>query len=202
MITAERLKQLAPNIKPDVASAIAASLEEHRDEYGVTTPDRLAHFLGQVCHESGGFTRFVENLNYSAERLCQVWPGRFPNIEAAKPYARNPDALAERVYSGRMGNVNPGDGAKFRGRGLIQLTGRANYAEASRYSGLDLIEFPGQAADPAKSAKIALGYWQSRGLNALADLDDIAGITRKINGGLVGLPERRELVERAKEIFK
>lgn len=202
MITADRLKQLAPNIKPDIASAIATSLEQNRSAYGVTTAQRLAHFLGQVCHESGGFTRFTENLNYSAERLCQVWPSRFPNLEAAKPFARNPDALAEKVYAGRMGNVNPGDGAKFKGRGLIQLTGRANYAEASRYSGLDLIEFPGQAADPAKSAKIALGYWRSRGLNELADQDDIAAITRKINGGLVGLPERREMVEKAREIFR
>lgn len=202
MFTAERLKQFSPRMNPDVASAIAAALEESHVEYGVTTPERVAHFMGQVCHESGGFTRFVENLNYSAERLCQVWPSRFPDIQAAKPFARNPDALAEKVYSGRMGNVNPGDGAKFKGRGLIQLTGRANYAEASRYSGLDLIEFPGQAADPAKSAKIALGYWRSRGLNELADQDDIAAITRKINGGLVGLPERRELVEKAREIFK
>lgn len=202
MITAEGLKQLSPTIKPDVASAIAASLEQNRAAYGVTTPQRLAHFLGQVCHESGGFTRFVENLNYSAERLCQVWPSRFPNIQAAKPFERNPEALAEKVYSGRMGNVNPGDGSLYRGRGLVQLTGRANYAEASRYSGLDLVNHPELAADPASSAKIALGYWQARGLNALADQDDIADITRKINGGLVGLPERRALVEKAKGIFK
>ncbi|MDR7232066.1 putative chitinase [Caulobacter sp. BE264] len=201
MITADRLKQLAPNIKPDVASAVAASLEANRATYGVNTPQRVAHFLGQVCHESGGFTRFTENLNYSAERLCVVWPSRFPNLEAAKPYARNPEALAEKVYSGRMGNVNPGDGAKYKGRGLMQLTGRANYAEAAKYTGLDLVANPEQAADPAKSAIIALGYWKSRGLNEEADQDDIATITRKINGGLVGLPERRELVEKAKRVF-
>ena len=201
MITAEGLKALSPAIKPEVASAIAEALEANRAAYGVTTPQRMAHFLGQVCHESGGFTRFVENLNYSAERLCQVWPSRFPNIEAAKPFARNPEALAEKVYSGRMGNVNPGDGAKFKGRGLIQLTGRANYTEAARYSGLDLVNHPELAADPASSAKIALDYWSSRGLNELADQDDIADITRKINGGLVGLPERRALVDKAKRVL-
>jgi len=201
VITPDRLKQLAPNIKPDVAAAIAAALEANRVTYGVTTAARVAHFLGQVCHESGGFTRFTENLNYSAERLCAVWPSRFPNVDAATPFARNPEALAEKVYSGRMGNVNPGDGAKYKGRGLIQLTGRANYTEAAKYTGLDLVNDPAQAADPAKSAIIALGYWKSRGLNEEADQDDIATITRKINGGLVGLSERRELVERAKRVF-
>lgn len=201
MITAEGLKQLSPSIKPEVARSIADALENYRAAYGVTTPQRMAHFLGQVCHESGGFTRFVENLNYSAERLCQVWPARFPNLDAAKPFARNPEVLAEKVYFGRMGNVNAGDGAKFKGRGLIQLTGRANYTEAATYSGLDLVNHPELAADPASSAKIALGYWQSRGLNAFADKDDVFAITRKINGGTVGLPERRELVEKAKRVL-
>lgn len=202
MITAERLRAFSPAIPSANAVAMAVVLEANRAAAGLTTPQRVAHFLAQVAHESSGLTRFEEGLSYSAERLVQVWPSRFPNIGAATPYARNGAKLAEKVYGGRMGNTQPGDGFKFRGRGLIQLTGRDNYTKAAAYSGLPLVDDPGLASDPANAALIALGFWKSAALNDEADRDDIAAITRAVNGGLNGLEDRKAWLAKAKAVFQ
>lgn len=202
MIDVARLRAFAPAVTVDNAAAFAKALEAGLSDAGLTTPLRVAHFMAQIAHESGGLTRLEERLSYSAERLVAVWPRRFPTMAEATPYARNPAALAEKVYGGRLGNVNPGDGYRFRGRGLIQLTGRDNYAVAAKYSGLPLVDDPGIATQPACAARIALGFWKSAGLNDEADRDDIDAITRVINGGLNGLDDRKAWLAKAKKVFK
>lgn len=202
MITAARLRALSPALSVVNANLMAEAMEAGRVEAGLTTPGRVAHFIAQVAHESGGLTRLEESLSYSAERLMVVWPSRFPTMAVAQQYARSPAALAEKVYGGRMGNIKPGDGYKFRGRGLIQLTGRDNYTMAAKYSGLPLVDHPEMAAEPANAARIAMGFWKSAGLNDEADRDDIVSITKVINGGTHGLAERNAWLAKARRIFK
>lgn len=171
--------------------------------YGFDTPLRRAHFLAQLAHESGGFKRLVENLSYGAAGLQSTWPSRFDAATAAK-YARQPERIANKVYADRLGNgaEATGDGWRYRGRGYIQLTGKANYADFSqRLFGDDrLVREPGQAAEPAIAILLAAEYWKAKGLNALADQDDIEGITRKINGGLIGLADRKQWLDHFKRI--
>lgn len=183
------------------AEVIAPALSAAAADAEISTPRRLAHWLGQLAVESAGFNRMTENLNYSAERLCAVWPGRFPTTLAAQPFAHNPDALANRVYGGRLGNTEPGDGARYKGRGFIQITGRANYAKFGELTGLDLVTHPDLAIMPDAAARIAAAFWTAHGLNAMADADNIEGITRAINGGQNGLADRKEAVADAKVIF-
>jgi putative chitinase len=199
LISPSRLRVFAPNCD---AAKWAPALAAAASAFQINTPRRVSHWLGQLHHESAGFTRLVENLNYSAIRLTQVWPGRFPTVEAAAPYARNPEALANKTYGGRMGNTQPGDGWKHRGRGPIQITGADNYREYGELLGIDLLGNPDLAAEPETGARIAGAYWHLRNLNALADKDDLTAITRKINGGTAGLVDRRLQVDRAKSIFR
>lgn len=180
---------------PDV---LAKSAEELFPKYGISGL-RLCHWLGQFAHESAGFTRFEENLSYSAERLTKVWPGRFPTIATALPYARNPEALADKVYMFRMGNDEPGDGWRYRGRGP-QITGKENYAAAQRRTGLSLLSNPELAADPANFVLLACDYWQAKNCNAAADDDNLVLVTKLINGGANGLDERRQLTLKAKRL--
>lgn len=173
-------------------------------EFKIDTPLRLAHWLGQLHVESLGLTRLVEDLTYSAARLVEVWPSRFPSLAVAQPFAGAPKLLAERVYGGRkdLGNTQLGDGWRFRGRGLIQVTGRANYAEVGLEIGLDLVADPDALLSPANAARAAGAFWAIHGLNALADRGDIAAITRAVNGGQTGLAERTTQVARAKAIWR
>ena len=172
-------------------------------KYGITTPARLAAFLAETGHESGGFGRTVENLNYSAEALLAVWPSRFTREQAAS-MARNPERIAEHVYGGRMGNgpEGSGDGWKYRGRGLVQITGKANYEavleQLAPFDVPDLLALPDVLAEPKWAALSAAAWWDSRHLNALADAGDIDAITRRINGGMNGAADRRARYERAK----
>lgn len=174
--------------------------------YGIDTDQRVSHFLAQVAHESEGFTRVQESLNYSAERLAKVWPRRFagdsgqPN-ELAYQLHRKPQQIANHVYANRMGNgpVESGDGWAYRGRGLIQLTGKSNYLAASVAlygSNLLWIE-PDKVLEPDVAALTACWFWTSNGLNELAELGDVAKVTRRINGGTVGLEHRARLTELA-----
>jgi putative chitinase len=169
--------------------------------FDILTRVRLAHFAAQLGHESGGFVRVEENLRYSPERIRAVWPDRFATNATAEPYARNPEALANLVYSGRMGNgpIASGDGWTYRGRGLIQLTGRSNYRAAGAALGLALEADPDQARSPWNAALIAGWFWSMRKINADADegAAGLAGVTKKINGGLHGIEERRQRFERA-----
>lgn len=183
------------------AAAFGYGAAKHFAAYEINTPLRLAHFMAQIHVESAGFTRLTENLNYSAKRLTQVWPSRFPTLASAQPYANNPKALAEKVYGGRMGNSKPGDGWKNIGRSLKMITGAENYAKCAARTGLDLVNCPELAADPEHSIHIACDYWGAHCLNALADRDDVRGITLKINGGLVGFDDRKAQLVRAKGLI-
>lgn len=167
--------------------------------YQITTRRRVANFLAQMIAESGLDPTREENLSYTAERLMVVWPRRFPTLEAARPFAANPVALANRVYSNRLGNGNEasGDGWHFRGRGLIQLTGRANYAEYGQLISVELEAQPELAVVPVHSFNVAGAYWQELGLNRLADNDNADGITLAINGSLRDAPRRRQWLQRA-----
>lgn len=198
-ITALQMQSFAPSCDYIV---IAPALDAAAGANGITIPARIACWLGQLHVESQGFTVLEERLKYSPERLTEVWRWRFPTVELAKPFAYNPEGLADLVYGGRMGNTQPGDGYRFRGRGLIQLTGRENYEAASKWCGVDLIANPQAAADPKLAALIAGAMWRLKGLNALADQGDIEGITRVVNGGLTGLADRQRQTARAKAIWR
>ena len=166
-------------------------------KYDINTPKRQAAFIGQCAVESANFTRLQENLNYSAQRLTQVWPSRFPNINMAEAYAHSPEKLADFVYAGRMGNLQDGDGWKFHGRGLIQLTGRENYANCGSGVGVDLIDNPDLLLTPKYAALSAGWYWNRKQLNLLADSGDIETMTKRINGGLIGIEDRKAKINKA-----
>lgn len=166
------------------------------ERFEINTPKRLAEFCAQVAHESIGRTRFVENLNYTASGLMKTWPRKFKTRTMAVEYQRRgAEAIANKAYAFVNGNGNEasGDGWRYRGRGDSQLTGLGNYREAERATGLPLVAQPDLAADPKNSAIIAAWFWYSRGLNAVADKGDIMEITRRINGGTIGFPQREAL---------
>jgi putative chitinase len=170
-------------------------LLETFEKYEINTPKRQAYFIGQCMHESGGFKQLKENLNYSAKGLMATWPSRFPDMDIAEKFERNPEKIANKVYAGRMGNTEDGDGAKYIGRGLIQLTGKENYANCGNAIGVDLVANPDLLSTPKYAALSAGWFWNRKGLNAFADADDIDTITKRINGGLIGLNDRKAKVE-------
>ena len=167
-------------------------LEEVFHRYEINTPERQAAFIGQCAHESMNFTKLEENMNYSAEGLMKTWPSRFPTLESAKPYHRNPEKIANKVYAGRMGNgpEETGEGWLYHGRGLIQLTGKDNYTLAGDALNMDFIHSPDYVLVPKYAALTAGWYWNKRGLNKEADAKDFTGMTKKINGGVIGLADR------------
>lgn len=172
-VTTGALRKLAPNAKRDIINGIVGPLNKYMPQYGINQPLRVAHFLSQAAHEAAGFKTLTEYASGAA-------------------------------YEGRrdLGNTQPGDGRRFKGRGIFQLTGRANYRIMGKRLGLDLEGNPELAADPTISVRIACEYWQTRNLNAYADADDVNGITRKINGGYNGLADRKRYLAKAKELFK
>jgi putative chitinase len=206
MITAERMRALArpwlpPAPRRGLIEELAPELERRRHEFGVTTPLRVAHLMAQLCHESAGFRRLTENLSYdSPGRIALIWPKLRPR---AANFVRQPQALANAAYANRLGNGDElsGDGWTYRGRGLIQITGRDNYRRFSAVTPYDLVEEPDRADEPETAVVIALAYWRMRGCNQAADRDDVAALTRLINGGNAGLVDRCALTARAKEIF-
>lgn len=180
--------------------------------YGITTINRKRAFLAQIGHESGQLSRTTENLNYSAAGLRKVFGNYFRTDAIAAQYAHKPDMIANAVYANRLGNgnYNSGDGFRYRGRGLIQLTGKANYAEATRnmYAlpmGVDFVDDPDLLATPEYAAQSACWFWQKAGLNELADklaeteAEMFKAITKRINGGYNGLADRIELYNLAKK---
>lgn len=167
-------------------------------KYDIDTPLRVAHFLAQVLHESGRMKHTVENMNYSGEGLRKTFKKYFTTAEA-KDFARQPERIGNRVYANRMGNGDEasGDGFRFRGRGLVQLTGRSNYKKFSTWLGKDVVAKPEQVADKYAVAS-AVFFWDSKKLNSLADLDDGTKITKRVNGGFNGLSDRLGLLAQAK----
>lgn len=159
---------------------------------------RAEHFLSQVLHESGGLRLAVENLNYSAKRIREVWPSRFASIETARHFAHDPAALANAVYGGRMGNVDPGDGWEFRGRGLLQLTGKDAYRAIGQRIGVDLLTDPDVVLLPEHVLRAAGAVWAWKGCNVHADQDSLVGVTRSINGGVIGLADREAWLQKVR----
>lgn len=151
----------------------------------------LDDFLREILHESAMLSRLEEGLNYSAERLMQVWPTRFPTLESALPYARNGQVLANKVYGGRMGNVEPGDGFKYRGRGVIMVTGRANYTALSKIMGIDLVNSPDLLAQPVIALKVAIAWWEGNVPDSI--MGDLKRVRKAVNGGSTGLTHTTEL---------
>ena len=193
------LRAVAPLLTADQRAAWVAVLAEPLLRAGITAPRCVAAFLGQCAVESAGFHSVEENLNYSAGRLCEVWPSRFPTVEAAESCALRPEALANRVYANRMGNGNEasGDGWRFRGRGLIQITGRAAYQKFARAMNTTLDQAVEHAATEAGAADSAVWFWSANRLNTLATSWSIDLITQKINGGMTGAAERDRLCDAA-----
>jgi putative chitinase len=175
-------------------------LNETFDKYQINTPQRQACFLGQTLHESGNFKFTRENLNYSAKALMATWPSRFPSLDIATQYERQPEKIANKVYSGRLGNAEDGDGAKYIGRGLIQLTGKENYENCGNSIGADLVGNPYLLEEPRYAVLSAGWFWNKKGLNALADegtTNSFEVMTKRINGGLLGLDDRKAKMNEA-----
>lgn len=207
-LTLARLRQLL--IRPEGDATAAQWLEPLNaamQACAIDTPRRQAAFLAQVLVESSELRCREESLSYSPQRLRAVWPQRFSSDELAAHYSHNPQALANYIYAGRMGNGDEtsGDGWRYHGRGLIQLTGRDNYAQFARTSGLDVLAQPDLLLEPAGAARAAAWFWQTMGLNELADRTTgsdgdvhFMNISKRINGGTIGLEERRAYWQRAR----
>ena len=176
-------------------------LEEVFAKYDISTPARQACFIGQCAHESGNFKTLQENLNYSAEGLMKTWPSRFATKEIADQYARQPAKIAGKVYNGRLGNTSEEEAAQYLGRGLIQLTGKENYGNCGLGIGVDLLADPALLLDPRYAALSAGWFWNKKGLNALADAQDYETMTKRINGGLIGLDDRKAKIAKALTIL-
>ena len=187
-ITAEQLQKL--HIDPVWEAPLNTTFER----FDISNPLRQAAFIAQCGHECGNFKILEENLNYRAETLMKLWPKRFPTMDIANQYARNPKKIANMVYANRMGNRDEasGDGYRFRGRGCIQLTGHANYYHAGQALGEDFVMQPELVATPMYAALSAGFFWNTQKLNALADARDIKMMTKKINGAFIGLADREK----------
>jgi len=166
------------------------------EKHELNTPLRIAHFMAQIEHESG-LKPISENLNYSAKRLLAIFPKYF-NTEKALLYANKPQLIANKVYANRIGNgsEDSGEGWKYRGRGFIQITGKENYFRLANDTDLDCLKNPDLLLEEANAIISALWFWNLKGLNKLADKNDIIGITKKINGGLNGIEHRKELLKK------
>lgn len=184
---------ISSGVKPDVAERWLPAIQVTCHEYEINTPKRVAAFLAQIAHESGGYTRLVENLNYSAEALMRVWPKRFPTLQFAMQYHRNPEKIANSVYSSRMGNGSEasGEGWRYRGRGLKQLTGKDNYTRCGKALNVDLVGDPDLLLRPGLAARSAGWFWKSNNCSPLADAGEFELLTKRINGGLIGLADRK-----------
>jgi putative chitinase len=193
------LLAVAPHLSDSDRASWVAILAVPLHKAGITAPRCVAAFLGQCSVESAGFHSLEEDLSYSTARLCQVWPNRFASAEAAEACALQPEILANRVYANRMGNGDEasGDGWRFRGRGLIQITGRSAYQLFARAMNMTLDKATEHAATRDGAADSAVWFWTANGLNALANTWSVDLITRKINGGMAGAAERIRLCEAA-----
>jgi putative chitinase len=177
---------------PGLRDGIAATAQAVFKKYGVDSPLLVAHVMAQISHECGAGHDVVENLNYTAGRMMQVWPSRFPTMASAAPYAGNPRALANKVYNGRMGNAaGSDDGWNFRGRGAAQTTGREGYARLAKATGLDLINHPDLVNDPQRFLECGVADFILCGCLPFAKADDVLNVTRRLNGGTVGLAQRQ-----------
>jgi len=172
-------------------------------DYEINTPQRVAAFLAQCAHESGNFTALHENLNYRAVTLRKVFPKYFPTDEMAEQYAQQPEKIANRVYGGRMGNglEESGDGFRYCGRGLIQLTGKQNYTKFAESIDTPVEEVPEFLGTFEGAIQSACWFWETNNLNQYADTGDILTMTKRINGGTIGLEDRTAHYNHALQVF-
>lgn len=192
---ADALIRLWPNgdrTIPGLRAGIIAAAGPVFAKHGIDQLLLVAHVMAQISHESGAGRSVVENLNYTAGRMMQVWPSRFPTMASAQPYAGRPRALANKVYNGRMGNrAGSDDGWNFRGRGAVQTTGREGYARLAKSTGLDVLGDPDLVNDPRHFLHCGVADFVNCGCLPYARADDVVGVTRRLNGGTIGLAERR-----------
>ena len=186
MVNAEQLAKL------HIGAQWVDALNETFDRFAINSPRQRAAFIGQCGHECGNFRILEENLHYRAATLMKLWPKRFPTLEVANAYAGNPKKIANMVYASRMGNrdESSGDGYRFRGRGCIQLTGHANYFHAGKALGIDFVADPDLVGTPKYAALTAGWFWSTHNCNNLSEAADWVGLTKKRNGGKIGLDDR------------
>jgi len=208
-ITTDHLRRLAPNARSSYRTAFENGTPL-LDQAGISaSPLRLAHFMAQVLHECTGLSVQVESLNYSPQRLPVVWPSRFKPKGPLDPvaFAHNQEKLGNEVYGGRLGNDQPGDGFRYRGRGLLQLTGKDSYRDATTTlrdqnpMAPDLVAAPDEVFSAQWALAVAAAAWVAKGCNALADQDSVQRVTRAINGGLIGLSDRMEWLRQTKAVW-
>lgn len=179
---------------------IANSADAVFKKYGIDSPLLIAHVMAQISHECGAGHDVIENMNYSALRMTQVWPSRFPTVASAVPYTHNPQKLANKVYNGRMGNkVGSDDGWNFRGRGGSQTTGREGYERVKKQTGLDVVNKPDILIDPKYFLECSVSDFINCGCLPYAKADDIYNVTKRLNGGTVGLADRKVWLARWKK---
>ena len=203
-LTQQQLQQLLP--KNPYVPQWHHALSQLLPDYEINTPQRIAAFIAQCSHESGGFTALKENLNYRWETLRKIFPKYFPTDDLAKAYAAMPnkqEAIANRCYASRMGNGDEqsGDGFRYCGRGLIQLTGKNNYQLFAESLEMNVEDVPAYLATFEGAAQSACWFWESNNLNRFADVGDIKGLTRAINGGYIGLEDRIKHYEHALHVL-
>ena len=213
-VTAAEFKRFAPRAKPDYRDHLVANLDLTLEPFGINRNGlRLSHFMAQIGHECGLFTIRRESMIYTTvDRILEIFgvgnhSARITRAEAAG-LVRQPKKLAERVYgqgnprkARELGNTEPGDGFKFRGAGFLQITGRGSYTRHGRAIGVDLTADPELAAEAQNSLQLACEEWKEKKANKVADDDDLRGVTKAINGGVIGLAERRMLLNAAKAIW-
>ena len=208
-VTLAQIQHLAPNARSSYRDAFQNG-QAVLDQCGISdSPLRVAHFMAQVLHESTGLTFQIESLNYSPQRLPQVWPTRFKPKGPLDPvlFAHNEEKLGNEVYGGRLGNDQPGDGFKYRGRGLLQLTGKESYRDATislriqNPAAPDFVVAPDEVFSAQWCLAVAAAEWAAKGCNALADQDNVQRVTRAINGGLIGLSDRMEWLRLTKAVW-
>ena len=201
--TEEAVHHLIPKVKN--FDEWYTNLSDILPEYDIDTPKRVAAFMAQCGHESGGFTLMQENLNYSAKGLVGTFKKYFPTEAHAKPYERKPEMIANRVYANRMGNGDEasGEGWYFRGRGIVQITGKNNYTKCSQslFESNVLVENPDLLLETEYAIHSACWFWSAARLNELADIGDIKTMTKRINGGFIGLEDRINHYNHAIEIL-
>jgi putative chitinase len=198
MITIELLQAVCPKTKKSILEGYLEPLHAVAEYYDMyDNPARLAGFLAQIAHESGGFNFVKENLNYSAKGLMGTFKKYFPTEALAKEYERKPEKIANRVYANRMANGDEasGDGYRFCGRGLIQLTGRANYTKFAQDLGISIEETIAYLETPAGAVSSAGWFWDNNNLNQYCDKNDFITLTKRINGGTIGLADRQHHFE-------
>jgi len=201
-LTLDQLKQLLP--KNPYVDHWHHALSQLLPDYDINTPQRIAAFVAQCSHESGGFVALKENLNYRAVTLRKIFPKYFPTDDLANAFAGKPEMIANRVYASRMGNGDEasGDGFRYCGRGLIQLTGKSNYQAFADSLEMNVEDVPDYLSTFEGAAQSACWFWESNNLNQWADKGDILTLTKRINGGTIGLEDRIKHYDHAMHILQ